>query len=67
MITASMCVAAGIWLRAGWARWAGVALASLNAIAQLLFIASDPWLSLAIFSMDMLVIYGLVSHGKAIE
>ncbi len=62
-----MCVAAGIWMRSGWARWSGVVLAGLNAIAQLMFIASEPWLALAVFSLDLLVIYGLVSYGKAIE
>lgn len=60
-----ICVAVGVWMRSGWARWTGVAIASLNAIAQLMFIPAYPWLSLAIFTMDILVIYGLVSYGKA--
>src|SRR5262245_14586247 len=32
-----VCAGAGIWARAPWARWTGVAMASLSAIAQLLF------------------------------
>jgi hypothetical protein len=44
-----------------------VAVASLSAIAQLLSIAIYPWLGLAIFSLDMLVIYGLVVHGGRTE
>src|SRR3954463_4349476 len=37
-------VGAGIWARSQFARWAGVFIASLNAIAQLLFVAANPWL-----------------------
>ena len=59
--------ALGIWARSPWARWTGVAVASLNGIAQLLFIPSYPFLSLAIFTLDILVIYGLVAHGGRIQ
>jgi hypothetical protein len=62
-----MCVAAGIWAQASWARWTGVFIAALNGIAQLLFIPASPWLSLAIFAIDMLVIYGLVAYGGSLE
>jgi hypothetical protein len=53
----------GVYIRAQWARWVGVGVASLNAIAQLLDIAAYPWLSVAVFSLDVLVVYGLVVHG----
>lgn len=62
-----MCVAVGIWAQSGWARWTGVAIAGLNAIAQLIFIAAYPWLSLAVFTLDVLVIYGLVQYGGRLE
>ncbi|MGH2904468.1 MAG: DUF7144 family membrane protein [Solirubrobacteraceae bacterium] len=55
--------ALGIWARSTWARWTGVGIAGLNVIAQLLFIAAYPWLTLAIIGLDVLVIYGLVLHG----
>jgi hypothetical protein len=42
----------------GWVIFAGV-----NAIVQLLFIASNPFLSLALFSVDLLVIFGLIAYG----
>jgi hypothetical protein len=58
-----LCAAFGVWAGANWARWTGVALASLNAIAQLLFLPSYPWLALAVFTMDLLVIYALVAYG----
>ena len=64
LIGAFECIAAlGIWARATWARWTGVAVATLNAIAQLLFIPAYPLLALAIFTLDVLVIYGLIAHG----
>ena len=61
------CAALGIWARAGWARWLGVAIASLNAVAQLLFLPSYPFLSLAVFAMDLLIVYGLVAYGGRLE
>ena len=56
-------VAFGIWSGGQWSRWLGVAIASLNAIAQMLFITAYPWWSLAILAIDILIIYGLVAHG----
>jgi hypothetical protein len=60
-------VGAGIWARSQAARWLGVFIASLNAIAQLLFVAANPWLSPALFAMDILVIYGLICYGGRME
>jgi hypothetical protein len=56
--------AVGIWAREQWARWTGVAMASISAIAQLLFIPAYPLLALAVFALDVLVIYGLIAHGS---
>jgi hypothetical protein len=58
-----MCAGVGIFARAPWARWTGVAAASIGAIAQILSIAAYPWLAVAIFATEILVIYGLVVHG----
>jgi hypothetical protein len=57
------CVAFGIWVQAGWARWTGVAIAGLNAIAQLMFLPAYPFLALTVFTLDVLVIYGLAAYG----
>jgi hypothetical protein len=51
----------GIWTRRGWGRWIGIISASGNAIIQLLWISSFPLAALALFSLDLLVIYGLAS------
>lgn len=52
-----------IWSGGEYGRWVGVGSASINAIAQLVFIAAFPLWSLAIFAIDVLVIYGLVVYG----
>jgi hypothetical protein len=50
-----------------FARWTGVAVLGLNAIAQLLFIPAYPFWSLALFSIDILAIYGLVAYGDRLS
>ena len=51
----------GIWSRTAWGRWIGIISASCNAVIQLLFISSFPAASLALFALDLLVIYGLAA------
>jgi hypothetical protein len=63
---AQVLAAFGIWARTPGVRWFGVAVALLNAIAQLMFISAYPFWSLALFTVDILVIYGLIAHGKRV-
>ena len=44
-------------------RWFGITVAGLNAIAALLSIPAYPFWSLAIFALDVIVIYGLAAYG----
>ena len=44
-------------------RWFGIFIGSLNAIAALLSIPAYPFWSLAIFAIDILIIYGLAAYG----
>ena len=44
-------------------RWFGIVAASLSAIGALLAIPGYPLWSLAIFAVDILVIYGLAAYG----
>jgi len=46
-----------------WARWFGILVAGLNAIGQLGFVPAYPWWALAMFSVDVLIIYGLAVYG----
>lgn len=57
------CLAFAIWAGTEWGRWLGVFAAGVNSIVQLLFIAAHPFIALALFSLDILVIYGLLAHG----
>jgi magnesium-transporting ATPase (P-type) len=60
---AQILTALGIWARNQFARWLGVLFVSLNALGQLLFLPSFPLWSLALFAVDVLIIYGLVAYG----
>jgi hypothetical protein len=46
-----------------YGRWFGIGAASLSSIAALLSIPAYPFWSLAIFAVDILIIYGLASYG----
>ena len=61
---AEVLIGLGVMARNQFARWAGVTVLGLNAIAQLMFIPAYPFWSLAIFSLDILAIYGLVAYGQ---
>jgi uncharacterized membrane protein (DUF2068 family) len=53
----------GIWRGTPWARWFGVACASVNAILQTAFIPAYPVLAMTILTLDVIVIYGLLAYG----
>jgi hypothetical protein len=55
--------ALGIWRGTPWARWFGVACASVNAILQTLWIPAYPVLAMTILALDIAVIYGLLAYG----
>ena len=65
MIVGVITVLAGLGVFTGsqWARWFGVAIAGLQAIAQLLMVQAYPFWSLCVFAIDLLVIYGLTAYG----
>jgi hypothetical protein len=54
----------GVWLQISGVRWLGVAIAGVNAIVQLVFMPAYPFWSLTLFTLDILVIYGLVAYGS---
>jgi hypothetical protein len=47
------------------ARWFGIFVASLNGIGQLMFVHANPWWSVSMFAIDILVIYGLATYAGA--
>jgi hypothetical protein len=52
-----------IWAGGGFGKWIGIIGASLSAIFALLSIPGYPFWSLAIFAIDILIIYGLATYG----
>jgi hypothetical protein len=51
-----------------FARWFGITAAGLNAIGQLLFVPVYPWWAIAMFTLDVLIIYGLTVYaGKRLR
>jgi hypothetical protein len=62
--TVQVITAFGLFARSTAARVVGVGFASLNAGAQLLMLPAFPLWSLALFTMDILIIYGLVAYRR---
>jgi hypothetical protein len=54
-----MAIGAGLLRGAAWARALAVIWAALNAFGQMIVISVNPWWSLVIITLDLLVIYGL--------
>jgi hypothetical protein len=61
-----LAVGLGVFVKNQLSRWAGVVVLGANAIAQLLMIPAYPFWSLALFTLDILAIYGLVAYGQRI-
>jgi len=45
------------------ARWFGICVAAVNAIGQLYFLPAYPLWAMAMFAVDILIIYGLAAYG----
>ena len=52
-----------IWAGGQFGRWVGMIAASVNAVFALLSIPGYPLWSLAVFGIDILIIYGLAAYG----
>lgn len=52
-----------IWAGGEYGRWIGVITAAVSAIGALLALPGYPFWSLAIFALDILIIYGLTTYG----
>lgn len=65
MVVGAVTLAASFAVTTGaeWARWTGITVAGLQAIAQLLMIQAYPFWSLCVFAIDLLVIYALAAYG----
>ena len=50
-----------------WARIFAVVVAGLNAVTQLMSLPAQPWWSIVMVAVDILVIYAVTVHGKEVR
>jgi hypothetical protein len=58
-----ICASFAVLARAQWARWFGIVVASLGALAQFAFMQSYPFWSITVLAMCILTVYGLAAYG----
>lgn len=63
----AIAAATGIFLGMLWARVLGVVFAVLSALSSVLFLAAYPFWSVIVITLDVLVIYALVAHGRDVR
>jgi hypothetical protein len=56
----------GVFAKNQFARWTGIALLSVSAIAELLYMPTYPFWSLCLFAIDILAVYALAAYGNRI-
>ncbi|MFE6964434.1 hypothetical protein ACFVAJ_04920 [Agromyces sp. NPDC057679] len=69
VISGALLILIGAFLFSGatWARVIAVILVIVNALGQLALLPVQPWWSLIVLTLDILVIYALTVHGKELE
>jgi hypothetical protein len=60
-------VAAALLAGQTWARVVAIILVILNAVGALLLIPAQPWWSMIVIAIDVLVIYALIVHGRELS
>jgi hypothetical protein len=58
-----MLAAFSIWSGGSYGRWVGIATGCAGALSALLTIPAYPFWALAIFGVNLLVVYGLAAYG----
>ncbi|AZC13545.1 hypothetical protein DT073_07345 [Microbacterium sp. ABRD28] len=69
LIVGALLVLTAVALFAGqaWARVIAVILAGLSAVGQLMLIPAQPWWSLIVIAIDVVIIYALTVHGRELR
>ena len=60
-------VGLALFTGAGWARVTAIVLAAINGVSQLFLLPVQPWWSLIVLALDILVIYALTVHGRELR
>lgn len=66
LIIGVLLVLTGVALFSGamWARVIAVILVCLSALGQLFLVPAQPWWSVIVIAIDVLVIYAITAHGR---
>jgi hypothetical protein len=66
LIVGLVVLAAGIGVlsAAAWARWLGIVMVSVQAVANFLFIPVQPWWSFTLILIDLWIIHSLLVHRR---
>ena len=69
LIVGILLVLTGLALLTGatWARVIAIILAALSGISQLFLLPVQPWWSLVVLALDVLVIFALTEHGRELK
>lgn len=69
LIVGVLLLLAGIFLMRGamWARVFAVIIAAINAVSQLMSLPAQPWWSIVMVAIDVLVIYAVTVHGRELR
>jgi len=59
--------AVALFAGATWARVVGVVVAGFSAVVQLMLIPQQPWWSVIVIAMDVLIIYAIIAHGEELK
>jgi hypothetical protein len=57
----------GMLMGQSWARYVGIAIAALSAFANMAFLPAYPVWSTIVIAVDVLIIYALAVHGRAMR
>jgi hypothetical protein len=62
-------IAVGVFVMRGatWARVVAIILVALNALGQLSLLPVQPWWSIIVLAVDVIVIYALTVHGRELQ
>ena len=56
-----------VLLGSSWAVWFAIAVTVVNAIGQLMFVPAYPFWALTMFTLDVLIIFGLATYNSTIK
>ncbi|HEX9087976.1 MAG TPA: hypothetical protein VF867_10660 [Arthrobacter sp.] len=59
--------AVALFSGATWARIVAVVVAGVSAVVQLMLIPAQPWWSLIVIAIDVLIIYAIIAHGDELK